>query len=501
MSDLVLDPPTAARVPEPPPGAPVTEGLPDLVQWSEGMLLSPQHLQQNDVYWQEQLRWRGLQLAPDGWGLAALEYDPAALQEGRLRIVRLEALMPDGTAIAFPGSYVNGLELDLAAELARPSGPLRISVVVPARSNASTRRDASLRRYDLVQGAWAIDENTGVGTVPVDRLRPRISLWAGNGIPAQYVACPLLEIARNNGSRMIEPGCYHPPMLRWQACDVLGRLGLRRRLQNLGDALWLKLRELAGNRADDGPEDDAVGAPARPSQEAARRLAAVLPHFSLLVARADARPVQVYDALAQLAGAMAGFGQNPIPPVPDAYQHANCEPQFRRLIEYVVRKLGYINSRYEFLEFRREGLRFTQTLPGDAGGEVLVELRLPDGGSGSPSDQQALQRWLQDACIAAEPVFDDAARARVRARVRALAPEEIARRNLRPGATVFALGEEWLDLDGQGRQPLLQPGQTLVIEGYAGKGLPPAHILLHQPRAPARNGQRALGAPTGNGHA
>jgi len=493
MSDIVLDSPAAPRIPEPVPGAPVTEGLPDLVQWSEGMLLSPQHLQQNDVYWQEQLRYRSALIAPDGWGLAALEYDAAALQEGRLRIVRLEALMPDGTPVVFPGSYVEALEVDLHPALARQAGSVRVSLVLPARSGASTRRDASLRRYDLVQGAWAIDENTGVGTVPVDRLRPRISLWAGNGIPAQYVACPLLEVARNAGSRVVETGCYHPPLLRWQAADVLGRRGLRRRLQNLSDALWLKLRELAGNRGDDAPEDEATGATLRPAMEAARRLAAVLPHFTLVATRPDAKPVQVYDALSQLVGAMAAFGQNPIPPVLDAYQHANCEPQFRRALEYVVRKLAFINSRYEFLEFRRDGQRFSQVLPTQAGSEVLVELRLPDDRPVSPSDQQAMERWLQDAWIASKALFDDAARARVRARVRALKPDEVAQRGLRPGAAVFALGEEWLEFDGQGRRQLLQPGQELVIEGTDGQGLPPAHILLHQPRA--RGAQRALGAP------
>lgn len=500
MSDLALDPAAPPRIPEPPPGAPVTEGLPDLVQWSEGMLLSPQHLQQSDVYWQEQLRYRSAQIDPHGWGLVALEYDAAALQEGRLRIVRLEALMPDGTPVVFPGSFVGGLEVDLNPALGRQGGPVRVSLVLPARSGASTRRDASLRRYDLVQGAWAIDENTGVGTVPVDRLRPRISLWAGNGIPAQYVACPLLEITRNASSRQVETGCYHPPMLRWQACDALGRRGLRSRLQKLGDALWLKLRELAGNRADDAPEDEATGATLRPSLEAARRLAAVLPHFTLVAGRPEAKPVQVYDALAQLVGTMAAFGQNPIPPVLDPYQHANCEPQFRRALEYVVRKLSFINSRYEFLEFRREGQRFSQVLPAQAGSEVLVELRLPDDRPASPSDQQAMERWLQDAWIASKALFDDAARARVRARVRALKPEEVAQRGLRPGAAVFALGAEWLEFDGQGRKQLLQPGQELVIEGTDGQGLSPAHILLHQPR-PARGAPRALGAPEDHGNA
>lgn len=465
-----------------PPAGPVTDGLPDLVQWAEGMLLSPQHLQQSDAYWQEQLRYRLAQAVPDAWGLGSLEIDAARLQEGKVRVTRLECVLPDGTPVVFPGSFTSGLEIDIAKPLANEPKGLRISLVMPARSGASTRRDASLKRYDLVQGAFAIDENTGVGTVPVDRLRPRISLWAGGNIPAQYVACPLLDLVRNSSSRAVEMGSYHPPMLRWQAADALGRLSLRRRLQLVNDALWGKLRELAGNRADDGPDDGAGGA-SRGSLETARRLAAVLPQFALIVARPEARPVQVYDSLAQVVGAMAAFGSNPIPPLLDAYQHDNCEPQFRRALDYVVRKLSYINTSYEFLEFGREGTRFSRRLPADTGAEIIVELRLPEGRAAAHSDRLALEIWLRDACIASRDLLPDALRARVSARPRLLGADEMARRNLRAGGALFAIDNEAFELDGKGRQPLMQAGHELVIDGYAGGGgLQPDTILLYQPK-------------------
>lgn len=476
---------------QPVPPGPVTEGLPDLVRWAEGMLLAPQHLQQNDLFWQEQLRFRLAQLAPYCWGVGALEIDPVKLKEGRVAVRRLECLMPDGTAVVFPGSFVTALEIDAAAALDKAPGPLRISLVVPARSAAATRRDASLRRYDLVRGALAIDENTGMGTVEVDRLRPRISLWAGTDIPAQYVACPLLELARRTDTRAIELRQYHPPLLRWQGADFLNGASLRKRLQLVANALWGKLRELAGERSDDGPEAESA-APGGWT-DSARRLAAVLPQFTLVSQRPEARPAEVYDSLAQLVGVMAGFGANPIPPVLDAYCHDNCEPQFRRAIDYVVRKSGYIVTSYEFLEFEQKTPgRFTRLLPADRD-EVLVELRPADGRAATAADQRALERWLADACIAVESLHPQALRSRVSARPHLLSPPELARRHLRASGAVFALGNEHIDLDG-GRQSLLQPGQVLVIEGYAGsEGLQPGAILLHQ-----RRGGR--GPREGQGH-
>ena len=43
---------------------PAPDSLPDAVQWSEGMLFSPQHLQRADASWEQQLRHRLAQTAP-----------------------------------------------------------------------------------------------------------------------------------------------------------------------------------------------------------------------------------------------------------------------------------------------------------------------------------------------------------------------------------------------------------------------------------------------------
>lgn len=484
MVDAIVSDPIGSAS-NPAARSPVTEGLPDMVQWTEGMLLSPQHLQQNDLYWQEQVRFRLQQTLRDSWGLIALELDPVKFKAGVVSVRRLECVLPDGTPVTFPGSYTGALEVDVTKSVPQAPSSLRISLVLPARSAAATRRDASLRRYDPVPGAMAIDENTGIGQVPVDRLRPRISLWAGGTIPAQYVACPLFEMARRTDSQAIEFRPYQPPLLRWGGGDFLQKTGLSWRLRNLNDVLWGKLRELAGTRGDDdGPDDDALcGMDARRHVEMARSLAAVLPQFGLLVNRTEAPPVAVYDALAAVVGAMASFGSNPVPPVLDAYQHDNCEPQFRRALDYVVRKLRFINTSYELLAFQQTAPhRFERVLPAD-GGELVIELRAPDGRAMGQLDQAALATWLAEACIAGQDQLADAQRARMSARPRLLTAEDVARRNLRPGGALFVIENDYLR-DG-GQQPLFAPGRPLVIEGWRdGKGLQPASILLYQQRKP-----------------
>jgi hypothetical protein len=69
-----------------PGGAMNTDFLPDAVQWSEGMLLSPQHFQQNDIHAQALMHQRFTGAVPYGWGLRHLRIDPVRLAVGHHRI-------------------------------------------------------------------------------------------------------------------------------------------------------------------------------------------------------------------------------------------------------------------------------------------------------------------------------------------------------------------------------------------------------------------------------
>jgi len=85
------------------------------VVWSEGMLVSPQHLQQADLYHERLLDCRLAATSPLGWGVTAVEIDGGALAADQLVVNRFAGVLPDGLPLDFKAG-------DPEAPAARPIG-------------------------------------------------------------------------------------------------------------------------------------------------------------------------------------------------------------------------------------------------------------------------------------------------------------------------------------------------------------------------------------------
>lgn len=72
------------------------------VVWTEGMMLQPQHFQQQSRYHEAQLR-LGLQAStPYFWGFTNLEVDQSLLKLGKLGMNRAQGVFDDGSLFSFP---------------------------------------------------------------------------------------------------------------------------------------------------------------------------------------------------------------------------------------------------------------------------------------------------------------------------------------------------------------------------------------------------------------
>jgi type VI secretion system protein ImpJ len=68
----------------------------DKIVWREGMLLRPQHLQQQDRYYQQKFNALLQTAAPCNWGFFSVEIDKQCLMMGKIVVSHASGVLPDG---------------------------------------------------------------------------------------------------------------------------------------------------------------------------------------------------------------------------------------------------------------------------------------------------------------------------------------------------------------------------------------------------------------------
>ncbi|HEX5125505.1 MAG TPA: type VI secretion system baseplate subunit TssK [Rhodocyclaceae bacterium] len=466
--------------------------LPDAVQWSEGMLLSPQHFQQHDIHTQAVLHQRLLTLAPHCWGVRQLAIDKTRLADGAINVVEFEGVMPDGLPIVFKaGDGRAPLGLNVAAQCSPDGRPLKLWLAVPPRTGAMQVPSTSIKRYESLPGVETIDEVTGIGELIVERQRARIDLFAGDQPPSGYPALCLMEVMRNAQGEIVLTS-FHPPMVRVGASAFLGENGMMQMFASLRDNMWEKLRELAGTAQEDAPEAVVtLSAEARMHLTMAREIAACLPLLDIVLADPLTSPVNAYQTLAQIVGRMAAIGSNPRPLAMEPYKHSNCIEQFQAAVEFVTRKVNLINTDWDNLAFARvdDGL-FARRLPEDASQVIYIELRRREG-----QTAHDLKTWMHDTCIASEelmPVLRQRRQSGVQWRM--LSSREASEMGLRADAMVFELRSQRMELPQHGVVDCFRAGRSILVKG--GSQHAPAAIVLHHRKHGRTAGNSADNTPT-----
>lgn len=192
------------------------------VQWFEGMLLSPQHFQQNNLY-VEQLLFHQLQrVSPFYYGFLDLSFDLPALADKLVRVRQLHGVMPDGTIVNYQKSDTQiaasrqaELTLDLNDIAEMPAmQPFHIYLAI------ATQRDSSnyggheeFRRYDSVNSGKVKDIHDENNQVDVPRLELKLQLITEAQLSPNYACLPLLLLQRKHDGSYQRLD-YTPPCLR-----------------------------------------------------------------------------------------------------------------------------------------------------------------------------------------------------------------------------------------------------------------------------------------------
>lgn len=355
--------------------------------------------------------WHTLTSAPYAWGVKRLKFDLALIASGTLRVLELEAILPDGTAVSIDSDDPQAIDLSLRLDalkelLAQGAQPLWLCL--PVSRNMKMPELPS--RFLSVKADPVEDEVSDAAPADIPRLLPNLSLAIGETPPALMISMAIGSVLEDDG--VIKLGDALPALLDLNAAPVL--------LDAVRD-LTRTLRSKAAFIA-----RQAAGAP-QAEQRAERllllqRLSCLVPGLPVLEAQLQAAvipPWPLYLALCNLLGPLSLLRPGALPVTPPPYEHAQPHLSLYPLLRELSDHLAEVSQDYREVGFAWNDGAFELVLrPEWVGQRLVVGLK--------GTDNSGMEDWMDMAVIGPAHLFGELREKRVlgyrRARI-AGAPE------------------------------------------------------------------------------
>jgi type VI secretion system protein ImpJ len=204
------------------------------VVWSEGMLVSPQHLQQMDLYHERLLDARLGAALPFSWGVAQIGIDPGALGAEQVKLSSFVGVLPDGLHLSFDGGDpecpqarpIQGhfpptqaaLDVYLGAVKERDGVPSLITdaAFIPSGGDprsVRTRFKSTVRNVTDLSGT--------AEDLAVPFAHRNLVLLFGDEPRTDFDTIKVAEIVRETTGRLVVNDTYIPPVLRIEASPFI----------------------------------------------------------------------------------------------------------------------------------------------------------------------------------------------------------------------------------------------------------------------------------------
>jgi type VI secretion system protein ImpJ len=307
------------------------------VVWSEGMLVSPQHMQQQDLYHERLLDERISALSPYRWGVVSLEIDAGALGSGQLRVTKFVGVLPDGLYLAFEGKDPEApptrpigehfppaqavCEVFLAIQKEREGVPS----VSTEQAGAAASTKAARARFRATPRAVA-DLTGDAAELTMAFARRNVVVLFGDEPRDDYDAVKIAEIVRDGTGAFLNGEAYIPPVLRVDASPFL-MAGIRRLLA----LMVAKQRQLAGNRNQRGGASIEFNAGDVTRFLQLSAVNGAIPLLSYAATNGEISPTQLYLAVIQVVGQLATFSPDVEPWNLPAFAHNDLRGTFEEL--------------------------------------------------------------------------------------------------------------------------------------------------------------------------
>jgi type VI secretion system protein ImpJ len=295
------------------------------------MLISPQHLQQQDLYHESLLEERITGLNPYGWGAAKLELDERALASGQVQVREFRGVLPRGTLLSFAAGESEA-PAARAVEGHFPSTQLGLDVylAVPLErlgtdNYAASERERGRARY-VVESRSLADATAPGNETTVEFARRNVSILFGDEPRDDYECLQLATIVRDAGGRLAFSEPFVPPLLRIGASPFV-MAGLRRILAMTAS----RRRAVADERRHRDASSVEFAADDVTRYLALNALSTAIPVLKHASETGNMAPVDAYLELVRLAGQLMAFSTDADPSELPAYLHDDANNTFEPL--------------------------------------------------------------------------------------------------------------------------------------------------------------------------
>ena len=307
------------------------------VVWSKGVFLSPQHLQAQDRYIEDLLRFQITALCAYPWGFTQLQVDGAALASGVLSVTAASGIFQDNLPFDIPDADEAPASRVIEGCFADGRQRCQFMLAVPERRsvgiNVSLSRDGMSARF-LSEKRMMRDENSGTLLErPVSLARKNLQILAEGESSAGSVLLPLITIEKTEAGLYRPEPRFVPPVLTLQASAVLVNLA-----KGLVELLVARSSQLAGARRQRNDSLADFSAADVANFWLLYTINTELPEFRHMLESGSTHPEALFRAMLRLAGSLMTFSsrydQRDLP----RYEHASSSQAFF-LLDAMIREL------------------------------------------------------------------------------------------------------------------------------------------------------------------
>lgn len=328
--------------------------------WTEGLFMTPQHLQQSDLYHEALVHARVHAVMGYDWGITSAQFDERALAAGQFKVITCHGIFPDGTpfflgdrgedqieARPLEGAFPAALEaLDVFLGIPNPRETAANVALDPAKAGPAMRY--------VVSQVTVPDLNSGRNDQSLTWARSNLRLIFGTEARDAFQTVRIAQLVRDRTGAIVVRKSFIPPILHIGASEHVMN-GMQRVLS----ALIGKQKSLVEGRRMRSAASIDFQASDTAKFWLLHTMNSYIPIVSHLVDHGRMPPEQCFIILGSLIGELCTFSADGDPTSIPKFNYLELsdvfEPMFQRALALIS---GVISEQYVVvpLEKREDGM-------------------------------------------------------------------------------------------------------------------------------------------------